>query len=160
MSSITRKGSDKTGSSRSGAGAGDPSSLAAERLADYTGAQHHHGSAGIAGHGAGLGGHTAGLGGHTAAGSIVTGLQTGGSTSVGGNLSTQAASSAGGGMSGNMSSGPGSPEGEGLIASPSGGGSPGQEIAELTAGMDTLSTGLTPNNPLQIKEPSHVKVSV
>ena len=46
-----------------------------------------------------------------------------------------------------MSSGPGSPEGgDGLIASP-GGGSPGQEVADITTGMDHLST----NQPMHVK---------
>ena len=46
-----------------------------------------------------------------------------------------------------MSSGPGSPEGgDGMIASP-GGGSPGQEVADITTGMDHLST----NQPMHVK---------
>lgn len=118
MSGIIRRGSNKSSSSDAphnqrrnisnpgGVGGIDPGSIAAERLADYTGERAV--APPIAGHGAGLG----------AAGSVP-----------------------------GMSSGPGSPEGgDGLIASP-GGGSPGQEVADLTTGMDHLST----NQPMNVK---------
>ena len=114
MSGIIRKGSNKSSEAQSHpprtsgtiTGAGDPGSIAAERLADYTGERTV--APPIAGHGAGLG----------AAGSVP-----------------------------GMSSGPGSPEGgDSLIASP-GGGSPGQEVADITTGMDHLST----NQPMHVK---------
>ena len=111
MSAIIRKGSNKSSEApnlprTSGTIPGDPGSIAAETLADYTGERIV--APPIAGHGAGL----------EAAGSVP-----------------------------GMSSGPGSPEGgDGLIASP-GGGSPGQEVADITTGMDHLST----NQPMHVK---------